>query len=78
MLKLSVLICSFQTDGPDPDHPIQEIRWGPRARLEVKKRDVLEFMCDCLYDCKPESFREQMARVVAEEPDLVEDEDGDE
>lgn len=30
---------------PKSDPPVYEFKWGPRAKLEISKRNALDFVC---------------------------------
>ncbi len=45
---------------------VHEVRWGPRARLEIKKSAVLQIVSN-LYKVDPKCFKQQYDQVVKEE-----------
>lgn len=53
-------------DTGDTDSVSNEIRWGERARLEVKQSSVFKIICQ-MYECKPKDFKEQYEKVVNSE-----------
>lgn len=50
-------------DSPDPEQPNYEIRWGPRAEVEIKKSAMLTVIAN-LYGCSATNFRLQYNKVV--------------
>lgn len=57
---------SLQTDAGDTDNPVHEIRWGPRAKLEIRKSQVLQLVSG-VYGVDARSFKQQYDAVVKEE-----------
>ena len=60
------------------DPPTYEYRWGPRAKLEITKSDILAFVCKIYGDMRPEQWTSQYTQIMEEEnrgePAEVEDE----
>lgn len=52
----------------DSEPPVYEFRWGPRAHLEVKKRDILELVCKIFNnDMKIEQWTSQYQDMLHSE-----------
>ncbi len=47
------------------DKESYEIRWGPRAKLEVRKEDILDIVSK-LYECPTTAFKEQYDEIEKE------------
>lgn len=56
-----------KVDTGDTDNPLHEVRWGPRAKLEVKRSAVLQIVSN-MYKVDPRSFKQQFEAVVKEDP----------
>jgi len=52
--------------GRDVDNPAFEIRWGARAKEEVKKSKMLAIVAN-LYKSDAKNFKQQYDQVIAEE-----------
>ncbi|KAK2185794.1 hypothetical protein NP493_222g02010 [Ridgeia piscesae] len=51
---------------PKSDPPVYDFKWGPRAKLEISKRNALDFVCQ-IYEVDPEIWTSQWQDVKREE-----------
>ena len=54
--------------GTDP--PAHKFKWGYRARLEISKMSVLEFVCKIYGTCKPEDWSIQFEDAKTDDGDV--------
>lgn len=51
---------------PKSDPPVYEFKWGPRAKLEISKRNALDFVCQ-IYDVELDIWTSQLQDVLRDE-----------
>ena len=59
-------ILKVDQGGDQPENVTHEFRWGPRAKLEVKRSVCLKIVAT-LYECRPDAFTNQYNRCIEEE-----------